>query len=509
MKIRVRHAALAVCLVTALGAGAGVARASTVDSGSTNPSLAGMRASSAARAVGISHPGQAFMGWSMKSGREHNATTAPRAGALAQRQGSGSPSSDLVPAPKGIDVSAWNPSVDWPSTYDNGYRFAYIKATEGNYYTSQTFNDQYTDSRAAGLVRGAYHFANPAVSTGPDQADYFIAHGGAWSADGWTLPGVLDIEYDPYGDDICYGLTPSAMTSWIAAFTKRYKARTGRDAVIYTTNGWWKQCTGDTTAFDKTNALWIAWYGTTPGQLPGGWKYHTFWQYSSKPIDQDSFNGTFNGLQKMVGAEPRCSRQPFPDVPVSSLFCWDITWLADQGITDGDQNGMFHPTTAVRRQEFAHFVYTIVAPGQADGPCASGQPSVFSDVRNTSPFCTSIRGLSRLGIINGDTKGRFHPSSPISRQEIAAMIYRAVQFDSGETSGADAPCALPIPFNDVTPTNLFCGDIEFMHDTGLSKGYTDGGYHPKAWTTRQEIAAFLYRYDHQIPTAPGTKSHSS
>jgi hypothetical protein len=46
----------------------------------------------------------------------------------------------------------------------------------------------------AGLIRGGYHFARPDVSSGATQANYFLAHGGGWSADGRTLPGALDIE---------------------------------------------------------------------------------------------------------------------------------------------------------------------------------------------------------------------------------------------------------------------------------------------------------------------------
>ena len=48
------------------------------------------------------------------------------------------------------------------------------------------------------MVRGAYHFANPRTSSGADQARYFVQNGGAWTADGKTLPGLLDIEFNPY-----------------------------------------------------------------------------------------------------------------------------------------------------------------------------------------------------------------------------------------------------------------------------------------------------------------------
>ncbi len=115
------------------------------------------------------------------------------------------------PAPKGVDVSSYQGDVDWPAAYGRGARFAYVKATESTGYTNPRFRQQYDGSRRAGLVRGAYHFALPDRSGGATQAAYFVAHGGGWSPDGVTLPPMLDIEYNPYGQT-CYGLSPTRMS---------------------------------------------------------------------------------------------------------------------------------------------------------------------------------------------------------------------------------------------------------------------------------------------------------
>jgi GH25 family lysozyme M1 (1,4-beta-N-acetylmuramidase) len=81
------------------------------------------------------------------------------------------------------------------------------------------------------------------------------------------------------------------MVNWIRDFLNTYKSRTGRDAPIYTNLNWWSTCTGNSTVFNRTNPLWVAKYASTPGALPGGWGFHTFWQWSSSPVDQDRFNG--------------------------------------------------------------------------------------------------------------------------------------------------------------------------------------------------------------------------
>ncbi|EEB99201.1 hypothetical protein MPER_01167 [Moniliophthora perniciosa FA553] len=96
--------------------------------------------------------------------------------------------------PQGIDVSGYQPNVNWATVKANGISFAYIKATEGTTFTSSTFSSQYTGATNAGLIRGAYHFAHPDSSSGAAQANFFLAHGGGWSGDGITLPGALDIE---------------------------------------------------------------------------------------------------------------------------------------------------------------------------------------------------------------------------------------------------------------------------------------------------------------------------
>jgi lysozyme len=77
----------------------------------------------------------------------------------------------------------------------NGISILYIKATEGTGYLNPYFAQQYDGSYNVGLIRGSYHFARPDVSGGEAQADYFIAHGGGWSADGKTLPSALDIDW--------------------------------------------------------------------------------------------------------------------------------------------------------------------------------------------------------------------------------------------------------------------------------------------------------------------------
>lgn len=205
--------------------------------------------------------------------------------------------------PLGMDVSNYQGTVGWASAVANGAQFVYIKATEGTGFLDGQFGNNYTGSYDAGLIRGAYHFALPDRSSGAVQANYFVDHGGGWSADGRTLPPMLDIEYNPYGPT-CYGMSGPQMSSWIRDFSNTVEARTGRYPTTYSTANWWNTCTGSNATFGGTNPLFIACYCNSPGSMPAGWEFHTIWQYNDHgifPGDQDIFNGSIDQLRTFAG----------------------------------------------------------------------------------------------------------------------------------------------------------------------------------------------------------------
>ncbi|OBT76058.1 hypothetical protein VF21_03515 [Pseudogymnoascus sp. 05NY08] len=203
---------------------------------------------------------------------------------------------------QGFDISGYQPSVNFAAAYASGARFVIIKATEGTTFISSTFSSQYTGATNAGFIRGGYHFAHPGSSTGAAQANYFLAHGGGWSKDGITLPGMLDIEYNPSGAT-CYGLSAASMVAWIHDFVNTYHTKTGVYPMIYTTTDWWTQCTGNSAAFGSTCPLVLARYASAPGTMPAGWTYQTIWQNSDAYAyggDSDVFNGSLDQLKKIA-----------------------------------------------------------------------------------------------------------------------------------------------------------------------------------------------------------------
>ncbi|WP_326962271.1 GH25 family lysozyme [Arthrobacter sp. MP_M7] len=214
---------------------------------------------------------------------------------------------------QGLDVSYYQAGVNWQQQWNMGARFAYIKATEGNYYSNAIFGAQYRGARDVGMIRGAYHYANPAASSGADQARIFVKGGGGWTADGYTLPPVLDFEGNPYAGqtiggyyqgNTCYDMSPAQLTTWARDFGRTMQALTGRLPMLYTTTSWWSNCVGDPSGFGDW-PLWIARFpgsqSESPGALPSSWDTFSVWQYSEKgPFadggDSNVWNGNYAGL---------------------------------------------------------------------------------------------------------------------------------------------------------------------------------------------------------------------
>jgi len=208
-------------------------------------------------------------------------------------------------AAQGVDVASFqhpnNAAIDWTQVAGDGIQFAAVKATEGDYYHNPFALSDLAGARAAGLSVVAYAFAIPnGGSSGSTQfsadpvvqADDLINY---LTSNGATVPAImLDIEYDPYAgtdgtpaNSWCYGLSKSAMVTWISSFESEVQAKTGWLPIIYTPAQWWTKCTGDSTAFGQA-PVWAPVFGSSPptlaanpATLPVGWSTWNFWQYTS------------------------------------------------------------------------------------------------------------------------------------------------------------------------------------------------------------------------------------
>ncbi|MEU8081998.1 GH25 family lysozyme, partial [Catellatospora citrea] len=211
----------------------------------------------------------------------------------------------------GIDVSshdhAGGKTVNWAAQRAGGDEFAYVKATEGTSYVNPYFGQDNRDAKDAGLYTGAYAFGRPDLGDPVGQANHFV-NNLQWSTDGRTLPPFLDMEW-PYSSlnlPACYGLSQTAMRSWISSFLAQVQARIGTTPMIYTNVNWWNPCTGNSAAFGQY-PLDISSCNSAPPSVPGWGANWTFWQYEIDACgrgatrDYNVFNGTLADLAALAG----------------------------------------------------------------------------------------------------------------------------------------------------------------------------------------------------------------
>lgn len=211
----------------------------------------------------------------------------------------------------GIDVSYWNAGIDWPKVRAAGQRFTFIKASEGDGYLDPTFDDNWRGARAAGLLRGAYHFFRANVDA-KKQANKFIDYVRSMNDNG-ELPPVLDLETN---DGQSRDKIISRAKTWLEIVETAFNRKPILYSGQYFLQDYFSEVGGGPPTWAKDHPLWLAQYpnnyveGSQP-YLPRGWFKWSFWQYSEKgrvnginaKVDLNVFNGSLEDLYRFAGAE--------------------------------------------------------------------------------------------------------------------------------------------------------------------------------------------------------------
>lgn len=181
----------------------------------------------------------------------------------------------------------------------------------------------------------------------------------------------------------------------------------------------------------------------------------------------------------------------FSDVGKSHQFYSQITWLSGSGITTGYADGTFRPKGSVSREAFAAFLYRMAGSPQVTLPASSP----FKDVKKSDQFYKQIVWASQKKITTGYSDKTFRPKAKISREALSAFLYRY----EGRPS-----VSLPSksPFTDVAKGSQFFKEIVWFRSSGVTTGFADGTFRPKTATSREAVAAFLYRLDNGVTVPP-------
>jgi GH25 family lysozyme M1 (1,4-beta-N-acetylmuramidase) len=244
------------------------------------------------------------------------------------------------PTVQGIDVSYYQGSIDWSAVAGAGIKFASIRAYDGTTFEDPNFETYWADSRAAGVVHGAYQFFRPTQDP-IAQADLLLAKiGGQLAPD--DLPPVLDVE-------VSDGASAAQVAAGIHTWLDHVAAAIGRRPIIYTGFYFWRDSVGG--ADDTASPLWHAQYTSAAcPTIADPWTDWAIWQYTSTGsipgisgnVDLDRFNGDAAALQAFLGPSGSCgdgtctANESKTSCPEDCGPCGEIT---DSGATIVDDSG--------------------------------------------------------------------------------------------------------------------------------------------------------------------------
>jgi hypothetical protein len=117
----------------------------------------------------------------------------------------------------------------------------------------------------------------------------------------------------------------------------------------------------------------------------------------------------------------------------------------------------------------------------------------FRDVGTGHQFRKEIEWLVSQGVTTGYPDDTFRPLTQVSREATAAFLFRL----AGEPTTPPPPAA-GSTFPDVSRTHAFWREIEWLVDEGIASGYADGRFQPGSAVSRQAMSAFLRRYDTNV-----------
>ncbi|GIU84037.1 MAG: hypothetical protein KatS3mg008_0812 [Acidimicrobiales bacterium] len=181
----------------------------------------------------------------------------------------------------------------------------------------------------------------------------------------------------------------------------------------------------------------------------------------------------------------------FPDVPTGYPFCQYIEHMHHIGVAQGFSDGTFRPTSVLRRQEFAAFLYRYVQHHRGIEFIPPTAPT-FSDVPPSHPFFEAIEWAASAGIMEG-FEGAFRPGAPMLRQDLARAMYHFAVWDQYRGAESFMPPSGPT-FLDVPASHFLYKEIEWNAAANVMLGFVDGRFRPRVEARRQEAMAVLARY---------------
>lgn len=170
----------------------------------------------------------------------------------------------------------------------------------------------------------------------------------------------------------------------------------------------------------------------------------------------------------------------FSDVDADDWFAESAVYVWDNGVMNGTSDTTFNPNGTTSRGQIAAILYRA-----AGSPAVSGAAD-FPDVTAGAYYADAASWAAANGIVTGYSDGTFGPGDPITRQQLAAILWRYAGSPAAE-SGTDYADESTIASYAVTA-------VDWARDTGVITGRDGNVFDPNGRATRAQAAVILHRY---------------
>ncbi|MDO5662210.1 MAG: S-layer homology domain-containing protein [Brachybacterium sp.] len=189
-----------------------------------------------------------------------------------------------------------------------------------------------------------------------------------------------------------------------------------------------------------------------------------------------------HGVAVLESGSTRFSARAFRDVAPTRQFFVEIHDLRTRGIATGWPDNTYRPDANQQRDAMIVFLYRAMGSPSFTPPGSSP----FRDIRSSTMFYREMTWAHAQGITNGWPDGTFRPTAPVERGAVAAFLHRA--------AGSPPPAGDAPTFRDVPARHQFATEIAWMAGAGITRGWPDGTFRPRAHITRDAMAAFVLRW---------------
>ena len=178
---------------------------------------------------------------------------------------------------------------------------------------------------------------------------------------------------------------------------------------------------------------------------------------------------------------------PFTDVSLSDWFYEAVNYVYLNELMDGVSTTRFAPDTATNRAMVVEILYRM-----AGSPSVSGT-SAFTDVSAAAWYADAVKWATDNGVVEGRSATVFDPNAAVSRQELAAMLYRYAQYKGYDVSIGENTNILS--YTDVAGVAEYAmSAMQWACGSGVVNGTAAGVLSPNGSATRAQLATMLMRF---------------